>query len=103
MLHANDDESRSKEEPLEIEPRPSSAVNKRQVEQDELDTLEMTQICWDIDPFQEASSDDEDEEPKAEVAGAKDTEESDESRKSNSDLWDGEKTFWENINLDDLN
>ncbi len=89
---------------MEIEPRPSSAINKRQVEQDELDTLEMTQICWDIDPFQEVSSEDEDEGTKAEeVVGAKDLEESDESLKSNSDLWDGEKTFWENINMDDLN
>ncbi len=86
---------------MDIEPRPSSALNKRQAEQDELDTLEMTQIFWDVDPFQDVSSEDEDGERKVEAKGI---EESDnESRKSNSDLWDGEKTFWENINLDDLN
>jgi len=81
---------------MEIEPRPSSAINKRQVEQDELDTLEMTQICWDIDPFQEVSSEDEDEGTKAEeVVGAKDLEESDESLKSNSCVYkcDTEKFY----------
>jgi hypothetical protein len=70
----------------EEDPEPGPSIVRRQDEQDEIDTLEMTQICWDVDPF------DEDEKPKSEKK----------SESESDELWDGEKTFWENINLDDL-
>jgi hypothetical protein len=41
----------------------------------------MTQACWDVDPFHVSSDDDE---------------------RPSDDIWDGEKTFWQNLNLDEL-
>ena len=64
----------------------------RRDEQDELDTLEMSQIVWDVDPFADLSSgdDDDDEEDEGEEV----------SKSENEDIWD--KSFWQNVNLEDL-
>ena len=70
----------------EGQPEPGPSIVRRRDEQDEQDTLEMTQICWDVDPF------DDDEKRKSERK----------PKSESDDLWEGEKTFWENINVDDL-
>ena len=44
-----------------LEPGPLS--QRRRDEQDKLDELEMSQICWDTDPFAELSSEDSEPEP----------------------------------------
>ena len=70
---------------------------RRRDEQDELDSLEMSQIFWDVDPFDEAKGEN--------VDGDKDGDEDKDVDSAHSDseaIWDGEKTFWENLNLEEL-
>lgn len=69
---------------------PVSSTSRRREEQDLIDTLEMSQICWDTDPFSQLFND---ENPQSE--------ESDKESENESDIWEGEKSFWNNLNLDD--
>jgi len=68
---------------------------RRRDEQDELDSLEMSQICWDVDPFDDVTG--------GGNSADNDRDGDDGSAQSDDEaIWDGEKTFWENLNLEDL-
>ena len=104
MNHQISDESMIAPTP-EKSKHPSSNVFKSVVrhrdELDKQDELEMTKIYWDED---EKSSDKSETETAAdthEVCSA-DVNEDLSSETDSGQLWDGEKSFWKNLNLDDF-
>ena len=70
---------------------------RRRDEQDELDSLEMSQIFWDVDPFDEAKGENVEDDKDGD-----DDKDNDSAHSDSEAIWDGEKTFWENLNLEEL-
>jgi hypothetical protein len=73
------------------------SMKRQQDELDKQDSLEMTQICWDDEPFSDNL-----EKVVADDEHKVDIKVDTSSESENSQLWEGEKSFWKNLNLDEF-